>query len=145
MAPQQADPVKLRELILHIAKRMEKDQHAGQGRIKLAKLLWLSDFEAYRRFGRSITGARYVADELGPYSFREERLFMRDRERLGEEGISDLEFDSHLDAIKEMILWYPSEEPWSQPVPTENPGTRVAVSDAAPAEPNALLVLFRVE
>ena len=74
-----ADSGKLRELILYIAERMERDQHAGQGRIKLAKLLWLCDFEAHRQFGHSITGARYVADELGPAPV-DELLAVRDLE-----------------------------------------------------------------
>jgi hypothetical protein len=81
--PQRADDIKLRELILYIAERMKRDNHAGQGRIKLAKLLWLSDFEAFRRFGESITGARYVADELGP-SPVEELLAVRDLEGSGD-------------------------------------------------------------
>src|SRR4051794_40938620 len=80
--PQRADDTKLRELILYIASRMEQDDHAGQGRIKLAKLLWLSDFEAYRRFGESITGARYVADKLGPAPV-DELLAIRDLEGSG--------------------------------------------------------------
>lgn len=82
MTPHSADDKKLRELILYIASRMEQDDHAGQGRIKLAKLLWLSDFEAYRRFGESITGARYVADELGPAPV-DELLALRDLEGSG--------------------------------------------------------------
>jgi hypothetical protein len=74
---------RLQELILYIADRMEKDRHAGSGRIKLAKLLWLSDFEAFRRFGESITGARYVADELGPAPV-DELLALRDLEAAGD-------------------------------------------------------------
>jgi hypothetical protein len=77
-----AEQAKLKELILYIAARMESDDHAGQGRIKLAKLLWLSDFEAFRRFGKSITGARYVADELGPAPV-DELLALRDLEGSG--------------------------------------------------------------
>jgi hypothetical protein len=80
--PHSADERKLRELILYIAWRMEQDDHAGQGRIKLAKLLWLSDFEAFRRFGQSITGARYVADKLGPAPV-DELLALRDLEASG--------------------------------------------------------------
>lgn len=76
------DLSKLEELILYISDRMERDEHAGQGRIKLAKLLWLSDFEAFRRFGASITGGRYVADELGP-SPVDELLAVRDLESRG--------------------------------------------------------------
>lgn len=80
--PASAETRKLRELILYIADRMERDDHAGQGRIKLAKLLWLSDFEAHRRFGKSITGTRYVADEFGP-SPVDELLAVRDLEGSG--------------------------------------------------------------
>lgn len=82
MASQHADQHKLRESILYIAARMERDQHAGQGPLKLAKLLWLSDFEAYRRFGKSITGVRYIADELGPAP-ADELLALRDLEGSG--------------------------------------------------------------
>lgn len=83
MPKQTTDKAKLQELILLLAARMEADEHAGQGRIKLAKLLWLSDFEAHRRFGRSITGERYVADELGPAP-ADEMLAMRDLEAAGD-------------------------------------------------------------
>lgn len=82
MPRKHADETKIRELILYIAARMEKDHHAGQGRIKLAKLLWLSDFEAFRRLGKSITGSRYVADELGPAPV-DELLALRDLEGSG--------------------------------------------------------------
>jgi hypothetical protein len=83
MPQQTTDRAKLRELILLLAARMEADEHAGQGRIKLAKLLWLSDFEAHRRFGRSITGERYIADELGPAP-ADEMLALRDLEATGD-------------------------------------------------------------
>lgn len=57
---------RLEELILYIASRMEQDQHVGRGRIKLAKLLYRIDFEAYARWGQSVSGTRYHADRLGP-------------------------------------------------------------------------------
>jgi len=57
---------RLQELILYIAQRMEKDNHVGQGRIKLAKLLWRCDFAAYWKLGEPITGTEYHADKLGP-------------------------------------------------------------------------------
>lgn len=64
MRPYSAE--RFRELLLYIADRMDRTGHKGLGRIKLAKMLWLSDFEAYRQLGDSITGARYVSDKLGP-------------------------------------------------------------------------------
>lgn len=83
MPRHKVDRARLHELILLIAGRMEADKHAGQGRIKLAKLLWLSDFEAHRRLGRSITGERYIADELGPAP-ADEMMALRDLEASGD-------------------------------------------------------------
>lgn len=79
------------------------------------------------------------------YEFREEGLFERDRAKLVAEGVSEHEIDQHLFAIQDAIRPDPFAEPWSRELQTENPGTRFAVSSATPAEPNALLVLFRVE
>lgn len=81
--PAEIDKAKLHELILLIAARMEGEDQPGRGRIKVAKLLWLSDFEAHRRYGRSITGERYVADELGPAP-ADEMLALRDLEAAGD-------------------------------------------------------------
>ncbi len=55
---------KLRELILYVSKLSEDDP--GFGATKLNKLLYFADFEAYRRFGRSITGCEYMGLEQGP-------------------------------------------------------------------------------
>jgi Protein of unknown function (DUF4065) len=68
---------KLEELILYLAKRMEEDQHVGRGRIKLAKLLWRSDFGAFWKLGEPITETRYQADRFGP-SPVDELLALRD-------------------------------------------------------------------
>lgn len=58
------DPVKFKELVLLLAARSEDDPRMS--RVKLNKLLYRSDFEAFRLLGRSITGARYVRGEFGP-------------------------------------------------------------------------------
>lgn len=79
------------------------------------------------------------------YEFEEQELFRRDREALVAEGVSEQEIDSHLFAIQDAVGPDPFAEPWSRRVPMENLGTRSAVSDATPAEPNALQVLFRVD
>lgn len=55
---------KFRELILYIADRCEYDPHFGA--LKLNKILFYSDFLAYATTGNAITGADYVALELGP-------------------------------------------------------------------------------
>jgi hypothetical protein len=73
---------KLKELILYLSERMEEDQHVGRGRIKLAKLLWRSDFGAYWKFGEPITETKYQADQFGP-SPVDELLAIRDLESEG--------------------------------------------------------------
>jgi hypothetical protein len=55
---------KLQELILYIARRSEDDRRFGAN--KLNKLLFYSDFLAYAKTGRSITGATYERLEHGP-------------------------------------------------------------------------------
>lgn len=54
---------KFEELIVYLAKRLGPE--AALGRVKLAKLLMQSDFGAYQRLGRSITGATYEKWEHG--------------------------------------------------------------------------------
>jgi uncharacterized phage-associated protein len=75
-------PRRLEELILYTAQKMERDHHAGIGRIKLAKLLWRIDFTAYWRLERPITEATYEADEFGPVPVQE-LLATRDLEAAG--------------------------------------------------------------
>jgi hypothetical protein len=64
----------LKELILYIAQQMEAGNHAGRGRIKLAKLVWLADFSAYWELGEPLTEAAYIADTLGPKFDNEREL-----------------------------------------------------------------------
>jgi hypothetical protein len=54
---------KFKELILYLADRSGDDE--GFGMTKLNKLLYFADFEAFRRLGRSITGATYQKLEWG--------------------------------------------------------------------------------
>jgi hypothetical protein len=58
------DTKKLRELMLYVARKSEADPRFGA--IKLNKILFYSDFLAYLRLGRPITGADYQKLELGP-------------------------------------------------------------------------------
>lgn len=85
---------RLRELILYIAQEMERDSHAGRGRVKLAKLVWRSDFAAYWSLGESITGATYVVDQLGPKPELEYSL----TQQMIADG--DLKWDSGFDQAK---------------------------------------------
>ena len=58
------DKAKLKQLLLYVARRCADDPTFGQ--TKLNKILWFSDFEAYRTLGRSITGGRYQRLPEGP-------------------------------------------------------------------------------
>jgi hypothetical protein len=85
------NPQKFKELIVYLAQRSGGDP--GFAATKLNKLLYFCDFEAYRRLGRSITGARYQKLEWGPAAveflplqddlFREERARIEQRTRGG--------------------------------------------------------------
>lgn len=55
---------KFKELLLFICKRSEGDTPFGA--TKLNKLLFFSDFLAYRQFGKSITGHKYQKLKNGP-------------------------------------------------------------------------------
>jgi hypothetical protein len=55
---------KFKELVLYLSQRSAADE--GFGMVKLNKLLYRCDFEAYRLLGRSITGEQYEKQEFGP-------------------------------------------------------------------------------
>ena len=67
---------KFRELLLFIARRSERDPRFGA--IKLNKLLFFSDFLAYLKFGKPITGQEYFALDQGPAP----RYLVRIREQM---------------------------------------------------------------
>ncbi len=52
---------KLRELIIHVATLSGMDEPFGA--TKLNKILFNADFEAYRQWGKSISGQEYFALE----------------------------------------------------------------------------------
>lgn len=75
------DDEKLRELILYVCDRMESDANFGD--VKLNKVLFYSDFTAYLRLGKSITGHRYKKQIYGPVlhamlPFREKMIARKD-------------------------------------------------------------------
>lgn len=59
-----AADARLKELILHVARQSEADESFGA--VKLNKILFAADFDAYIKFGKSITGQDYFALEQGP-------------------------------------------------------------------------------
>ena len=58
------DEAKFRELILYISEKSADDPRFGA--VKLNKILYFSEFEAFRRLGQSITGATYRKLSEGP-------------------------------------------------------------------------------
>ncbi len=55
---------KLRELFLHVLK--ESGESRALTRTKMAKILWYSDFGAFRELGEPITGWTYIKERYGP-------------------------------------------------------------------------------
>lgn len=80
---------KFHELIVYIARRLGPE--AALGRVKLAKLLMASDFGAYERFRRPITGATYEKWEQGHLP-RELTLADRDLEAQGAISIQEEDY-----------------------------------------------------
>lgn len=63
------DPDKrLGELLLYIAKKCQGDAYFGN--TKLNKILFFSDFFAYKRKGTSVTGSEYIKQDFGPTPLR---------------------------------------------------------------------------
>ncbi len=55
---------KFKELVLVLSQASAEDE--GFGMVKLNKLLYRADFEAFRRTGRPLTGATYEKQDYGP-------------------------------------------------------------------------------
>ena len=72
---------RLAELILYVSKKCQG--HTEFGATKLNKILWFSDFLAYQRFGKPITGSEYMKLEHGPAPRRllpvREKLIKKDK------------------------------------------------------------------
>lgn len=64
--PQSFNRGKFKELVLYFAMRSAELKDNGIGMVKLNKLLYRADFEAYRTLGHSITGETYERQEFGP-------------------------------------------------------------------------------
>lgn len=58
------DRAKFKELVLYLSEASADDE--GFGMVKLNKLLYRADFEAFRLLGEPITGETYIKQEYGP-------------------------------------------------------------------------------
>lgn len=102
---------KFEELVVYIARRLGPE--AALGRVKLAKLLMNSDFRAFARFGRPITGATYEKWEHGHLP-RELLLVERDLEAAGAIASEQIEYYgkklNHISARRDPDLSHFSED-----------------------------------
>lgn len=65
-SPRKFDRGKFKEMVLYFAERAAAGDDQGFGMVKLNKLLYRADFEAFRTLGHSITGESYERQEFGP-------------------------------------------------------------------------------
>jgi hypothetical protein len=77
---------RLRELIVYIAEKSEKDPYFGA--TKLNKILYHSDFRAFERFGVPLTGTEYFRLPKGPAP----RTMVPIREELVREGVIRIDY-----------------------------------------------------
>lgn len=113
---------KFKELVLLLAWKSKADPLIS--RVKLNKLLYRADFEAFRLLGKSITGARYIRGEHGPMA---EQLPGAEIE-LGKSGL--------LSWRQEEVGPYAQKVPVALEVPDETQFSKaeLAIVDAALAE-----------
>ncbi|TML66356.1 MAG: DUF4065 domain-containing protein, partial [Actinobacteria bacterium] len=76
------DGAKFKELVLLLAEESAARGDEGFGIVKLNKLLYRADFEAFRLLGQSITGATYERQDYGPVA----RELPRALDQLGQAG-----------------------------------------------------------
>jgi len=56
---------KLAQMLLYVAQKLAGDR--CNGKTKIHKILFFSDFEAYRQTGQSISGENYIKYDQGPF------------------------------------------------------------------------------
>lgn len=64
--PMQFNRSKFKELVVYLCAASDQAGDEGFGMVKLNKLLYRADFEAYRLLGHAITGETYEKQEFGP-------------------------------------------------------------------------------
>src|SRR5574341_687171 len=89
---------KFRELLIYIAKKSETDPKFGA--VKLNKILYYSDFIAYRRLGKPITGATYQKLGEGPAP----REILRIRRIMITEGIAEIRHVPYFNGVQQRLV-----------------------------------------
>ncbi len=92
------DAQKFRELVIYIARESEGDPRFGA--VKLNKILYYSDFGAYRRLGQSITGASYQRLSEGPAP----RRMLQERRVLVDTGCVHLENRQYFSGVQQRVV-----------------------------------------
>ena len=85
MAESHSETDKFAELMLYIAHRCRNVERFGS--VKLSKILYFCDFEAFRRFQVPITGTTYLKKSEGPLP----EGFYETRSALSERGLAEVE------------------------------------------------------
>ncbi len=91
-------PERFKELILYIAHHCREDPTFGA--IKLNKILYFSDFAAYRMLGQPITGATYFKLIEGPAP----RQMLQARDDLIREGRIDIERRPYFNGVQSRVV-----------------------------------------
>lgn len=92
------DEAKFRELVLYIADKSAGDPRFGA--VKLNKILYYSDFEAFRQLGDSITGATYRKFSEGPAPLQ----MLQQRRVLLDSGAATLEHRPYFTGTQHRIV-----------------------------------------
>ena len=88
---------RFKELVLYASERAA--DHPRFGSTKLNKILFFSDFEAYLRLGRSITGAEYQKLKRGPAA------------RMFPVLVGEMESDREIEIVRRKVIDYYEEVP----------------------------------
>lgn len=89
---------KFREAIVYIASKCSEDKRFGS--TKLNKILYYSDFSAYRKLGHSVTGAEYKHLSEGPAP----RELLEVRADLIEDGSIEIQKRSYFNSVQHRIV-----------------------------------------
>lgn len=98
METQKFDQRKFAELVLYIAGKSEVDPRFST--VKLNKILYYADFNAYRRLGHSITGAEYRKLNEGPSP----REMLSTRKIMLDSQSIKIEFRQYFNGVHQRII-----------------------------------------
>ena len=98
METQEFDQRKFSELVIYIASKSENDPRFGA--VKLNKILYYADFNAYRILGNSITGAEYrkLNEGPAPREMLSMRKFMLDTQSI------KIEFRQYFNGVQQRVI-----------------------------------------